>query len=75
LQSRASWAMIIASLVIIFIGLYLPFSPLADSLGLVQLPAKYFGFLGIVIISYAVLVQLVKIKFFKSSNKINLNFK
>ncbi len=66
LQSRASWTMTIASIVIIFIGIYLPFSPLADSLGLVQLPAKYFGFLAIVVLSYAALVQLVKRKFFRS---------
>jgi len=70
LQSRASWTMIISSIVIIIIGLYLPFSPLADSLGLVQLPAKYFGFLAIVIISYAALVQLVKKTYFKLPIKI-----
>ena len=66
LQSRASWAMIISSIVIILIGLYLPFSPLADSLGLVRLPAKYFGFLVMVVIIYAAVVQLFKKIYFRA---------
>ncbi len=68
LQSRASWAMTIASVVIIGIGLFLPFSPLGDSLGMVELPAKYFGFLAITILSYCALVQVFKKRAYSQSN-------
>jgi Mg2+-importing ATPase len=62
LQSRASWIMIGASTIIIAVGLYLPFSPLADALGLVQLPLKYFGWMIINVIAYGFLAQIVKSK-------------
>jgi hypothetical protein len=38
----------------------LPFTPLADALGFVPLPAKYFVFLGSVTFAYLGLVQRVK---------------
>ncbi len=60
LQSRASFAMILASILIILIGLYLPFSPLASYLGLVRLPLKYFFFLAIITFLYGFLAQVVK---------------
>ncbi len=67
IQSRASWAMIIASMTIILIGLYLPFSPLATTLGMVALPWQYFSFLFVVIISYALVTQIVKSKLMAKS--------
>ena len=70
LQSRASWTMIIASLIIVAIGIYLPFSPLADSLGLVQLPWQYFGFLTITIVCYSFLAQIVKSRLYSKFFKI-----
>jgi Mg2+-importing ATPase len=60
LQSRASKTMTIASLIIIAFGAWLPFSPLADSLGMVKLPLKYFIFLALVVPFYMLVVQLVK---------------
>ena len=47
------------------IGILLPFTPLARSLGLVVPPFKYFGILIILIISYLTLVEVVKHRFLK----------
>ncbi|MCE3255800.1 MAG: mgtA [Rickettsiaceae bacterium] len=66
LQSRPSWTMVITSIIIVAISLYLPFSPFADSLGLVPLPWKYFVLLAVTIISYSILAQIVKSKLYKS---------
>jgi Mg2+-importing ATPase len=60
LQSRSSWTMIASSVLIVIIGVYLPFSPLASSLGMVQLPIEYFGFLVINIALYCFLAQKFK---------------
>jgi Mg2+-importing ATPase len=47
------------------IGILLPFTPLARSLGLVVPPLKYFGILIILIVSYLTLVEVVKHRFLK----------
>jgi Mg2+-importing ATPase len=47
------------------IGILLPFTPLARTLGLVVPPFKYFGILIILIACYLTLVELVKHKFLK----------
>ena len=60
LQSTASTTLIITSLVIAGIGVWLPASPLAGTLGLVQLPALYWPCVGIMLLSYIALTQLVK---------------
>lgn len=63
IQSRASLTMTITSLVIVVCGIYLPFSMLAESLGLVKLPLSYFGFLLVIMLCYMTLAQIVKNKF------------
>lgn len=70
IQSRSSLTMIIASAVIIAIGLYLPFSPLADSLGLVHLPQEYFVFLILTVLLYMAVAQIVKKKLLKRTNSV-----
>jgi Mg2+-importing ATPase len=60
LQSRASLTMIITSILIILLGLYLPFSPLAPVLGMIAIPWQYFIFLFLVVISYAAIAQIIK---------------
>ena len=64
-QSNASKTMITASVATILIAIYLPFSPLADSLGLAELPAGYFGLLLLTITCYAILVQMIKSRYWK----------
>ena len=63
--SRASLPMTLTTLFIMLIGAWLPYSPFADTLGLVPLPAIYwvwiFGFLA----SYVMLTHIVKVWFFK----------
>ena len=60
IQSWASRTLIFTSLVIVAIGAYLPFSPLAGWLGFTPLPPLYWFLLAGMLICYVVLTQLVK---------------
>ncbi|MHB1587851.1 MAG: magnesium-translocating P-type ATPase [Acidiferrobacteraceae bacterium] len=60
LQSRASVPLILSTLLIVSIGLYLPFSPLGKTLSLVHLPLAYFPYLLAILVLYAVLTQGIK---------------
>jgi P-type Mg2+ transporter len=64
-QSRASLPMLLITATVMCIGMYLPFSPLASSLGFVPLPAVYFLWLAGILICYCVLTQFVKTWFIK----------
>ena len=63
IQSRASWPLIFSSTVILAIGVWLPVSPLAATLGFVPLPVQFWLFLVAILLGYAVLTQIVKIWF------------
>jgi Mg2+-importing ATPase len=52
--------MLLITLTIMAVAIYLPFSPIASSLGFVPLPASYFLWLALILTSYCVLTQLVK---------------
>jgi Mg2+-importing ATPase len=60
LQSRASWPVLVLSLVIMAIGIAIPFSPLGDYLGFTPLPPLYWSLLALSLLCYVVLTQLVK---------------
>jgi Mg2+-importing ATPase len=60
IQSRASTPLLLASLIVVTIGAWLPYSPLAPALGLVALPTLYWPFLIGMLLSYILLTQLVK---------------
>jgi Mg2+-importing ATPase len=60
IQSRASWPLILTSLAIVAIGAWLPFSPLATALGFVPLPSRFWLFLAVMLLGYALLTQVVK---------------
>jgi Mg2+-importing ATPase len=60
IQSRASWPLLLTSLLIIAIGGWLPFSPLADTLGFVPLPPLYWLLLAGMLAAYIILTQLIK---------------
>jgi len=64
-QSRASLPMLLITATVMGVGMYLPFSPIAASLGFVPLPAVYFLWLGFILTCYCVLTQLVKTWFIK----------
>lgn len=65
IQSRASWPLIITSLLILMVGAWLPISPLASILGFVPLPPLYWLLLAGMLICYVVLTQLVKTWFYR----------
>ncbi|MBI3791736.1 MAG: magnesium-translocating P-type ATPase [Gemmatimonadetes bacterium] len=60
LQSRATWPVLGMTGLVIVIGLAVPFTPVGTYLGLVPLPGAYVGWLGVVLLGYALLTQLVK---------------
>jgi Mg2+-importing ATPase len=59
-QSRAATPVIVLTGFIMAIGIYLPFSALGEHLGMVPLPAPYFAWLAVILLSYCLLTQLVK---------------
>ena len=65
IQSWASWPLILSSLIIIVVGAWLTVSPLADTLGFVPLQPRYWLFLAIMLLGYAVLTQVVKTWFIR----------
>ena len=60
LQSRASWQLTMTTLFIMAIGAYLPFSPLAATLGFTALPPLYWPILLATLFCYLLLTQAVK---------------
>jgi Mg2+-importing ATPase len=59
-QSRASWQLTLTTLLIMAVGAYLPYSPLAETLGFVALPPLYWPILLATLVCYVGLTQLVK---------------
>ncbi|MHB8119834.1 MAG: magnesium-translocating P-type ATPase [Methanothrix sp.] len=60
IESRASWPLIVSSLIIVAVGAWLTVSPLADTLGFVQLPPLYWLLLAVMLVCYVILTQVVK---------------
>ncbi|HEV3415574.1 MAG TPA: magnesium-translocating P-type ATPase [Pirellulales bacterium] len=60
IQSRASWPVIVTTAVIMGIGVWLPFSPIAGFLGFVPVPGLYWPIVIAILFCYIVLTQLVK---------------
>ena len=65
LQSRASKALILTSLAIVAVGAFLPYSPLAGTLGFVPLPPLYWLLLFGMLVAYVILTQVVKTWFYR----------
>lgn len=65
IESRASWQLLLTSATIVAIGVGLTVSPLAGMLGFVPLPPLYWLFLAGILLSYAILTQLVKTWFIR----------
>jgi Mg2+-importing ATPase len=59
-RSRPSLPLAVTTVLVVLVGVILPFTPLAATLGFVALPAAYFVFLGGVTITYLALVEVVK---------------
>ncbi len=59
-QSRASAALTITTLLVMGIAIYLPYSPLASSLGLVRLPSSYWLWIAGTLVCYTFVTHQVK---------------
>jgi Mg2+-importing ATPase len=60
LQSRSSWPVLVMSLVIMAVGIAIPFSPVGSYLGFSKLPALYWPLLTVTLLCYVLLTQGVK---------------
>ncbi|MEO6883976.1 MAG: magnesium-translocating P-type ATPase [Bacteroidia bacterium] len=65
IQSWAAAPVIALTSLIMLIGIYIPFSPFAGTLKLQALPMQYFIWLGVILLAYCVLTQIVKTWFIK----------
>ena len=61
IQSRASRSLTLTTLSIMALGMWLPYSPLAPSLGFTQLPSLYLPVLLVTLIAYVGLTQTIKV--------------
>lgn len=59
-QSRATWPVTGLTLLIMAIGIILPFTPVGSMIGLTLLPLSYFPWLIAILASYCVLTQFIK---------------
>ncbi|MGC8917083.1 MAG: magnesium-translocating P-type ATPase [Thermoanaerobaculum sp.] len=64
LESRASLSMLATTLAVMAAGVFLPYSPFAEVLGLVPLPGVYWLWVGFFLLAYAALTHKVKVWFF-----------
>ncbi len=69
IQSRATWPVLIATAVIMLLGMVIPFTEFGRFLGFVHLPASYFLWLIGILLSYCGLTQLVKVWYIKKFGK------
>jgi Mg2+-importing ATPase len=65
LHSWASWPLTVTSVLIMAVGMYLPFSPVAKYLNFAPLPPLYFLLITLTMVCYVVLTQLVKTWLFR----------
>jgi P-type Mg2+ transporter len=61
IQSRASVALTLTTLSVMALGMWLPYSPVAPSLGFTHLPALYWPILTLTVLAYLTLTQVVKV--------------
>lgn len=60
IQSRASWPVILMTILIVLVGIAIPFTQMGASVGLQGLPMSYFAILIAILIAYGALTQIVK---------------
>ena len=65
LQSHASGPLMLTSLAICAVGVWLPYSPFAHSLGFVPLPLSYWPFVIAIVLAYLSLTHVVKTWFIR----------
>jgi P-type Mg2+ transporter len=60
LQSQPSWPLMVMSVIIMAVGIAIPFTPVGDYLGFTALPPLYWPLLALTLLCYVLLTQLVK---------------
>ncbi|CAN6542143.1 unnamed protein product [Malus baccata var. baccata] len=60
IQEIASWPVLCSTVLISAIGIAIPFTPIGDVMGFVELPLSYFGFLVVLFVGYIFVGQVVK---------------
>ncbi|MGB5940867.1 MAG: magnesium-translocating P-type ATPase [Rhodanobacter sp.] len=65
LQSIASAPVLALTSAIILIGLFIPFSGLGAKIGMTPLPAAFFGWVALTVLTYGVLTQLMKLVYIR----------
>lgn len=64
-QSNATTPVILSTLLIMGVGVYLPFSSLGAAVGLTPMPLSYFMWMGLTLLCYCFLVQWLKVWYIK----------
>jgi len=59
-KSRPSMPLALTTILIVILGMWLPYSPVAHRLGFTPLPGPFFTFLAFSIVTYLLLVELAK---------------
>ena len=59
-SNRPSVPLTVTTLVVVVVGMVLPYTSVARALGLLPLPASYFMFVAAVVVSYLAVVEVVK---------------
>ena len=65
IQSNADFPVLVTTVLIMAIGLYLPYSKFGSAIDLIVLPYSYFIWLLLTLLCYCVLTQLVKVWYIK----------
>src|SRR5262245_2937012 len=65
IQSTAAPVVLATTAVVMAVGIWLPFSPLAAAIRLQPLPVGYFIYLPLVLVAYCLLTQWVKIVYIR----------
>jgi Mg2+-importing ATPase len=60
LQSQASWPLLVTTVIIMIVGMWLPFSPIGAALGFKELPPLYWPLVVLTLACYVGLTQVVK---------------
>jgi Mg2+-importing ATPase len=61
IQSIAAPIVLATTAIVMAVGIWLPFSPVASAIRLQPLPAGYFAYLPLVLVAYCLLTQVVKV--------------
>lgn len=58
--SRASTALLVSTIVVMTIGVILPYTSVGTAAGMVPLPLSYFGYLSVILLGYCLMVTGIK---------------